>query len=229
MSSENPGAWQLGHIDGIPRQARSSPAGDTTLEVVVAGADTSKVVIGLLDRVPTHGWRLGRDARVPRGRSTRQEVWVAPADSDTWWILTATHVDGVRHILIDPETRTPLPSREDRRSGLALDWVSDAVELTESETARHEFEFDLRNTSANDWGNLANDTGSITIVPSAEPRFYVDVGDDRPLPALPSGGLTTINARLNEPLSAGTYELGAVLVDLNLATSTTAGLTVTAD
>ena len=100
-------------------------------------------------------------------------------------MLTATHVDALRHILIDPEPHTPLPSREDRRSGLELDWDSNTVTLVESGVTRHEFQFVVRNTGANDWINVANDTQVVTILPSAEPRFYIDDGDDRPLPTCP--------------------------------------------
>jgi len=83
MTNDNPGGWQLGHTDGIPKQDLSSSADDTDLEVVLAEADTSKVVVGLLDRVPTQRWRLVRDVPVHHGRATRKEVWIAPAEPDT--------------------------------------------------------------------------------------------------------------------------------------------------
>jgi hypothetical protein len=227
MSSTHWKSWQLGHIDEIPMQALSDDAGDTNLDVVLDGADTSRVIVGLLDRVPTRRWRLVRDTR-PEGRATRREVWCAPADTDTWWVLTASHLDGVRHIQIDPEPRTPVPSRGDRRSSLELDWASTEVGVTESALMQHEFEFALRNIGKDDWHNIAGDSRSITIVASAEMRFYVDVGDHRQLPTLIAGDSIPIYGRLSERLSAGTYELRAYLADLNLATLSFATLTVVA-
>jgi hypothetical protein len=225
MSSAPWKFWQLGHIDEIPAQSLSNDSGDTDLDVVLDDADTSKVFAGLLDRMPTHRWRLVRDTR-PEGRATRREVWCAPADSNTWWVLTASHVDGVRHIQIDPDPRTPVPSREDRRSSLELEWVITEAGVTESALMTHEFEFVLRNKGDNDWHNVANDSRSIMIVARDEMRFYIDVGDQRSLPTLPPGGSIPIRSRLSEQLSAGTYELRAFLADLNLATSSFATLNV---
>ncbi|PVY23346.1 hypothetical protein C7458_12712 [Williamsia muralis] len=227
MRSAEPQSWQLGHYDSVPKHILVA-AGDTDLETVIADADTSMIISGLLDRAPTEQWRIVRDDTLTHGRATRREVWAAPAGDGTWWVLTATHVEGVRRIGIDPDTRTPLPSRKDRRAGLELEWASTATTLTESDVLRHEFEFVLRNTSEDAWLNIAGDISSITIVTSVEPRFYVEVGDERQLPTLPAGASVPILSRISEPLSVGTYQATAILTALNLATSSAATLTVVA-
>ena len=227
MRSAEPQLWQLGHYDNVPKQTLSV-AGDTDLAAVIAEDDTSRVIGDLLDRVPTKQWRIVRDDTLTHRRATRREVWAAPAGDGTWWVLTASHVEGIRRIGIDPATRTPLPSKEDRRAGLQLEWASTAITLTESDVLRHEFRFVLRNTGEDDWLNVAGDISSITIVTSVEPRFYVDVGDERQLPTLPAGGSLPILSRISEPLSVGTYQATAILTALNLATSSAATLTVVA-
>ncbi|ETD32798.1 hypothetical protein W823_13015 [Williamsia sp. D3] len=200
----------------------------STLAELLTGIDESTAAANVDTALPDAGWRWWRTKATARGG--RQQVWFAP-QREGWANVAITDFDDGRRLLsaftVEPDQA--LPSREDRREGLTLQWSTTEVELAADQIATHTFELELRNTNNEPWRNIADDDNSVLVRVADVTGYYV-YAPGTPLADIAPGSAVTIAGHLQvaggEALTPGTYSLTAQLNSLGLPTSSNARLRI---
>lgn len=227
MSVSRPLAYQIGPYSGVPQSVLDGSV-TSTLAELLAGIDRSTVAEDVVSALPVAGWRLWRTK--PTARGGRQQVWFAPA-GDGWVNVAITELDDGRRLLsaFSVEPDQALPSREDRREGLTLQWLTTQVELAADQVATRTFEFELRNNRSGVWRNIADDDSSVLVRVADVTGYYV-YAPGTALADIAPGDAVTVSGRLQvaggEALTPGTYVLTAHLSSLGLPTSSNAQLRI---
>lgn len=227
MSVSRPLAYQIGPYSGVPQSVLDGSV-TSTLAELLTGIDESTVAENAVTALPEAGWRWWRTKATARGG--RQQVWFAPK-RDGWVNVAITDFDDGRRLLsaFSVEPDQALPSREDRREGLTLQWLTTEVQLAADQVATHTFELELRNTNNEPWRNIAHDDNSVLVRVADVTGYYV-YSPGTALADIAPGSVLTVAGRLQvaggAALTPGTYSLTAQLNSLGLSTSSNAQLRI---
>jgi hypothetical protein len=179
------------------------------------------------DQLPQNGWRLIHQSPA-QGNWGGSEVFAAPhpgvADSG-WAVATLSSPGRGRKWILsaDPGPVRPVPGRAARRAALSLSWADG---LRSPAGSIPELSIRLRNDSDQVWSNEHSDSAYVRgwLLDGdgnrLEESSWFAFGAGDPLPRLRPGETVVLPVEMAsyayQNLSAGTYQLEAVIVTLDL-------------